>query len=147
VLKNITFTARPGQTTAVIGSTGSGKSTLINLIPRFYDVTGGSILVDGIDVREVTQHDLREKIGYVSQKTLLFSGTIGSNIKYANDNATVEDLKKFAATAQALDFIKEAEGGFEMAVAQGGSNLSGGQRQRPFDSQGPGEKAGNLYFR
>jgi ATP-binding cassette subfamily B multidrug efflux pump len=130
VLKNITFTARPGQTTAVIGSTGSGKSTLINLIPRFYDVTGGSILVDGIDVREVTQHDLRDKIGYVSQKTLLFSGTIGSNIKYANDNATVDDLKKFAATAQALDFIKEAEGGFEMAVAQGGSNLSGGQKQR-----------------
>jgi ATP-binding cassette subfamily B protein len=130
VLNNVTFTARPGQTTAVIGSTGSGKSTLINLIPRFYDVTGGSILVDDIDVRDVTQHDLRNKIGYVSQKTLLFSGTVGSNIRYANDNATDEELKKFAATAQALDFIKENEGGFEMPVAQGGSNLSGGQKQR-----------------
>ncbi len=111
VLKNITFTMQPGQTTAVIGSTGSGKSTLINLIPRFYDVTGGSILVDGIDVREVTQHDLREKIGYVAQKTLLFSGTIASNIRYANENATDKDLEKFAKTAQALDFIKESEQG------------------------------------
>jgi ATP-binding cassette, subfamily B, multidrug efflux pump len=130
VLKNVTFTAKPGQTTAVIGSTGSGKSTLINLIPRFYDVTGGSILVDGLDVRDVTQHDLRDKIGYVSQKTLLFSGTVGSNIRYANDNATDDELKKFSETAQALDFIKESEGGFEMPVAQGGSNLSGGQKQR-----------------
>ena len=92
VLKNITFTARPGQTTALIGSTGSGKSTLINLIPRFYDVTGGRVLVDGIDVRDVTQHDLREKIGYVSQKAVLFSGTIESNIRYANESATDEEI-------------------------------------------------------
>jgi len=130
VLKNINFIAKSGQTTAVIGSTGSGKSTLINLIPRFYDVTGGSILVDGIDIREVTQHDLRDKIGYVSQKTLLFTGTIDSNIRYANENASVTDIEKFAETAQALDFIKENELGFETAVAQGGANLSGGQRQR-----------------
>ncbi len=130
LLKNITFTVKPGQTTAIIGSTGSGKSTLINLIPRFYDVTGGAILVDGTDVRQVTQHDLREKIGYVSQKTLLFSGTIESNIKYANENATQKDMEKYAGTAQALDFITRSENGFATAVAQGGSNLSGGQKQR-----------------
>ncbi|MHB8104130.1 MAG: ABC transporter ATP-binding protein [Dehalococcoidales bacterium] len=130
LLKNITFTMKPGQTTAVIGSTGSGKSTLINLIPRFYDVTGGSLLVDGIDVRQVTQHDLREKIGYVAQKTLLFSGTIASNIRYANESATDNDVEKFAKTAQALDFIKDNEKGLETVVAQGGANFSGGQKQR-----------------
>jgi ATP-binding cassette subfamily B multidrug efflux pump len=130
LLKNVNFTAKPGQTTAIIGSTGSGKSTLINLIPRFYDVTGGKILVDGIDVREVNQHDLREKIGYVSQKTLLFSGTIASNIKYANESASNTDLESFAKTAQALDIIKENEQGFDAAVSQGGANLSGGQKQR-----------------
>ncbi len=130
LLKNINFTAKPGQTTAIIGSTGSGKSTLINLIPRFYDVTGGSILVDGVDIREVTQHDLREKMGYVSQKTMLFSGTIESNIKYANENASEKDLERFAKTAQALDFITKSEHGFATAVAQGGVNFSGGQKQR-----------------
>jgi ATP-binding cassette, subfamily B, multidrug efflux pump len=130
VLKNINFTIKPGHTTAVIGSTGCGKSTLVNLIPRFYDVTGGSILVDGIDVREVAQHDLRGKIGYVAQKTLLFSGTIGSNIRYANEAATDADLEKFAKTAQAMDFVKESEGGFATVVSQGGANLSGGQKQR-----------------
>jgi len=130
VLKNITFTARSGQTTAIIGSTGSGKTTLINLIPRFYDVTRGHILVDGIDIRDVTQHDLRDKIGYVSQKTLLFSGTVGSNIRYANENATAIEMQKFAETAQALDFIKDNEDGFETVVAQGGANFSGGQKQR-----------------
>jgi ATP-binding cassette, subfamily B, multidrug efflux pump len=130
LLKNISFTIKPGQTTAVIGSTGCGKSTLVNLIPRFYDVTGGNIEVDGIDIREVTQHDLREKIGYVSQKTLLFSGTIGSNIRYANEAATDVEIEKFAGTAQAMDFVRESEGGFATVVAQGGSNLSGGQKQR-----------------
>jgi ATP-binding cassette subfamily B protein len=130
VLKNITFTARSGQVTAIIGSTGSGKSTLINLIPRFYDATRGHILVDGIDIRDVTQHDLRDKIGYVSQKTLLFSGTVGSNIRYANENATAIEIQKFAETAQALDFIKDNEHGFETVVAQGGANFSGGQKQR-----------------
>ncbi len=130
VLKDITFSVRPGQTTAFIGSTGSGKSTLINLIPRFYDVTGGKVLVDGVDVREVTQHDLREKIGYVSQKAVLFSGTIESNIRYANENATREEITKYADIAQALDFIKESDKGFETPVSQGGTNLSGGQKQR-----------------
>jgi ATP-binding cassette subfamily B protein len=130
LLKKINFTVTPGQTTAIIGSTGCGKSTLVNLIPRFYDVTGGQLLVDGIDVREVSQHDLREKIGYVSQKTLLFSGTIASNIRYANEAATDADLEKFARTAQAMDFVKESEGGFNSVVSQGGSNLSGGQKQR-----------------
>ena len=111
VLKHITFTAKPGQTTALIGSTGSGKTTLINLIPRFYDVTEGKVLVDGIDVRDVTQHDLRDKIGYVSQKAVLFSGTIESNIKYANENATAAEVAKYAETAQATDIINESEQG------------------------------------
>ncbi len=130
LLKNINFTAKPGETTAVIGSTGSGKSTLINLIPRFYDVTNGKILVNGLDVRDVTQHDLREKIGYVSQKTLLFSGTIASNIRYANESASDEELENFLKTAQGIDIIKQNEKGYEMAVSQGGANLSGGQKQR-----------------
>ena len=130
LLKNISFSMKPGETTAVIGSTGSGKSTLVNLIPRFYDVTGGSLLFNGIDIRQVTQHDLRERIGYVAQKTLLFSGTIASNIRYANENATDADLEKFAKTAQALSFIKDSEKGFDTLVAQGGANFSGGQKQR-----------------
>jgi ATP-binding cassette subfamily B multidrug efflux pump len=130
VLRKITFTARPGQTTAVIGSTGSGKSTLVNLIPRFYDATGGSVLVDGVDVRDVTQHDLREKIGYVSQKAILFSGTIESNIKYGNESAGREEVAKYAETAQALDFISANEQGYQTEVSQGATNLSGGQKQR-----------------
>jgi ATP-binding cassette subfamily B protein len=130
VLKNISFTAKPGQTTAFIGSTGSGKSTLVNLIPRFYDATGGSILVDGIDIRRVTQHDLRDKIGYVPQKSSLFSGTIESNIRYANENANDADLERITASAQALDFIKKSRDGFNTTVAQGGANFSGGQKQR-----------------
>jgi ATP-binding cassette subfamily B multidrug efflux pump len=130
VLKNLTFIARPGQTTAFIGSTGSGKSTLITLIPRFYDVTGGRVLVDGVDVRDVPQHDLRDKIGYVPQQAMLFSGTIESNIRYANENATDEEVARYADTAQALDFITTSDQGYAMAVAQGGTNLSGGQKQR-----------------
>ena len=130
VLRNITFTARPGQTTAVIGSTGSGKSTLVNLIPRFYDATSGHVLVDGVDVRDVTQHDLREKIGYVSQKAVLFSGTIESNIKYGNENAAPQEVAKYAETAQALDFISTNEDGYRTEVSQGATNLSGGQKQR-----------------
>ncbi len=130
VLKHITFTAGPGQTTAFIGSTGSGKSTLVNLIPRFYDATGGRILVDGVDIREASQHDLRDKIGYVPQKAALFSGTIESNIRYANEAITEAEMEKVAAAAQARDFVKKGEGGFQMAVAQGGANYSGGQKQR-----------------
>jgi ATP-binding cassette subfamily B multidrug efflux pump len=130
VLKNISFAAKPGQTTAFIGSTGSGKSTLVNLIPRFYDVSGGSILVDGLDIRSVTQHDLRDKIGYVPQKSSLFSGTIESNIRYANENVDDAGLEKITASAQALDFVKSSSDGFNTSVAQGGANFSGGQKQR-----------------
>lgn len=130
VLKHVTFSAKPGQTTAFIGSTGSGKSTVVNLIPRFYDATAGTVLVDGIDVREVRQHDLREKIGYVSQKAMLFSGTIEGNIRYANEHATREEIARYAETAQALDFITTSEKGYETVVSQGGANLSGGQKQR-----------------
>jgi ATP-binding cassette subfamily B multidrug efflux pump len=130
MLKNISFMAKPGQTTAFIGSTGSGKSTLVNLIPRFYDATSGSILVDGLDIRDVTQHDLRDKIGYVPQKSSLFSGTIESNIRYANENASDEDLERIIASAQATDFVKRSRDGFNTTVAQGGANFSGGQQQR-----------------
>jgi ATP-binding cassette subfamily B multidrug efflux pump len=125
VIKNISFTAHSGQTIAFIGSTGSGKSTIVNLIPRFYDVTSGSIVIDGHDIRKVTQHDLRRKIGYVSQKSLLFSGTIGSNIRYADESLSDDEVTKFAATAQALDFIKSSDQGLESIVTQGASNLSG----------------------
>jgi ATP-binding cassette subfamily B multidrug efflux pump len=130
VLKDINITAKPGQTTAIVGSTGSGKTTLINLVPRFYDVTEGRILVDGTDIREVTQHDLREKIGYVPQRSTLFSGTIESNIKYGNEKASHAEIETAAVTAQALDFIKESEKGFETHVAEAATNLSGGQKQR-----------------
>ena len=129
-LTDITFTARPGQTTAIIGGTGSGKSTLIQLIPRFYDVTGGEVLLDGIDVRDMTQHDLREQIGMVPQKATLFSGTIASNLRYGKEAASSEDLAAAAAVAQALDFIQSKELGFDEPVAQGGTNVSGGQKQR-----------------
>jgi ATP-binding cassette, subfamily B, multidrug efflux pump len=130
VLKNISFVAKPGQTTAIVGGTGSGKSTLINLIPRFYDVTEGKILVNNIDIRSVTQHDLRDKIGYAPQKTTLFSGTIESNIKYANESATDGDIEKVAEISQSLDFIKGNESGFKTVITQSGTNLSGGQKQR-----------------
>lgn len=130
MLKNISFTALPGQTTAIIGSTGSGKTTLINLITRFYDVTAGEVLIDGINVRDVTQHELRDQIGYVPQKGSLFMGTIESNLKYADENATRDDLNKAAEIAQAIDFIHEKPEGFESAISQGGTNVSGGQKQR-----------------
>lgn len=130
VLKDITFSAKAGQTTAFVGSTGSGKSTLINLIPRFYDVSEGTLLVDGVDVREVLQHDLRQKIGYVPQKSLLFSGTIESNIRYGAEDAAVADIEKAAEIAQGLDFIKESEKGFDTSVSEGATNFSGGQKQR-----------------
>ena len=130
VLKHINFVAKPGQTTAIIGSTGSGKTTLINLIPRFYDVTAGSVLVDGIDVRNVIQHDLRDKIGYVPQKAVLFSGTVESNIRYANEKATAEQVAKYAEISQAQEFITASEEKYDMPVSQGGTNFSGGQKQR-----------------
>lgn len=130
VLKNISFKAMPGQTTAFIGSTGAGKTTLINLIPRFYDATGGKILIDGVDVREVTQHDLREQIGYVPQKGFLFKGTIESNLKYGDEDAKEEDIKNAAEIAQAMEFISEKTEGFNSEISQGGTNVSGGQKQR-----------------
>jgi len=130
VLHNITFTARPGQTTALIGSTGCGKSTVVNLIPRFYDVTGGAIYLDGIDLRQVMQNDLRDKIGYIPQQGMLFSGTIESNLLYADQNASPETLQEAAEIAQASEFILADPEGFSAEIAQGGSNVSGGQRQR-----------------
>ena len=130
VLSNINFTAEPGQTTAFIGSTGSGKSTLINLIPRFYDVSAGQILLDGVDIRQLKLEDLYDQIGYVPQKGVLFSGTIASNIKYGNAKASQELVEKSANIAQAAEFISELKNGYKNDIAQGGSNVSGGQRQR-----------------
>ena len=130
VLQDITFTARPGQTTAIIGSTGSGKSTLVNLIPRFYDVTEGKITLDGIDIRDIKQHDLRETLGYVPQKGVLFSGNIASNIMFGNQDGTEEEMKEAAEIAQATEFIETKPEGYESPIAQGGSNVSGGQKQR-----------------
>jgi ATP-binding cassette subfamily B multidrug efflux pump len=129
-LCDISFAARPGEVTAIIGSTGSGKSTLINLIPRFYDISGGSILIDGVDVREYSQESLRSKIGFVPQKAVLFSGTIAENIKVGADDATEDDIRHAAEVAQAADFINAMDGGYEHEIAQGGTNVSGGQKQR-----------------
>jgi len=130
VLKNISFKAMPGETTAFIGSTGAGKTTLINLLPRFYDITSGEILIDGVDIRKVTQHELRDQIGYVPQKGSLFQGTIESNLKYADENASDDDIKKSAEIAQAMEFINEKPEGFKGEISQGGTNVSGGQKQR-----------------
>lgn len=130
VLKNISFTAESGKTTAIIGSTGSGKSTLVNLIPRFYDVTDGSIRVDGQDIKSVTLEDLRRKIGYVPQKGILFSGTIKSNIAFADENMPMDKIVKAAEIAHATEFIEEKPNKYESLISQGGTNVSGGQRQR-----------------
>ena len=130
VIRGVSFTAKPGETTAIIGSTGSGKSTVINLIPRFFDVTSGSILVDGVDIRDVKQSDLREKIGYVPQKGMLFSGTIESNLLYADENADEATLKKAISIAQAEEFVNAKEEGIQTEISQGGTNVSGGQKQR-----------------
>ena len=129
-LEHISFTAKPGETTAIIGSTGCGKSTLLNLIPRFYDVTNGSVTVDGTDVRNMPQAQLHDLLGYVPQKGVLFSGTIGSNLKFGGEHITDADVKKAAAIAQATEFIDAKPQGYESPIAQGGSNVSGGQKQR-----------------
>ena len=130
VLHDITFTAKPGQTTAIIGSTGSGKSTLVNLIPRFYDVTEGSVTLDGVDIRDVSQHDLRDRLGYVPQKGVLFSGNIASNIMFGNPDGTKEEMIEAAEIAQATEFIDAKPEGYESPISQGGGNVSGGQKQR-----------------
>uniref|UniRef100_UPI0040389652 ABC transporter ATP-binding protein n=1 Tax=Faecalibacterium prausnitzii TaxID=853 RepID=UPI0040389652 len=129
-LEHISFTAKPGETTAIIGSTGCGKSTLLNLIPRFYDVTGGKVTVDGIDVRKMPQAQLHDLLGYVPQKGVLFSGTIDSNLKFGGEDITDAQVQKAAAIAQATDFIEAKPEGYQSPIAQGGSNVSGGQKQR-----------------
>jgi ATP-binding cassette subfamily B protein len=130
VLRGITFTAEPGQTTAIVGSTGSGKSTLINLLPRFYDATDGKVLVDGIDVRSMRQEDLWALIGLIPQQAFLFSGTVASNLRYGNEQATDADLWHALEIAQAREFVAEMQGGLDAPIDQGGTNVSGGQRQR-----------------
>lgn len=129
-LQGISFTAKPGETTAIIGGTGSGKTTLLSLIPRFYEVTEGSVKVNGVDVREMTQDDLRSKIGYVPQKAILFTGTIADNLRYGKEDATQEEIEHAASVAQASEFISEMENGYDSVIAQGGNNVSGGQKQR-----------------
>ncbi len=129
-LSNISFSARPGEVTAIIGGTGAGKSTLVSLIPRFYDIDSGRILVDGVDVREMSQENLRAKIGFVPQKTVLFSGTIAENIRYGKEDASDEEIRHAAEVAQASEFIQAMPDGFDSVIAQGGTNVSGGQKQR-----------------
>jgi ATP-binding cassette subfamily B protein len=130
VLHDISFVALPGQTTAIVGSTGSGKSTLLNLIPRFYDITQGEILIDGIDIRKMTQEDLRSRIGYVTQKAMLFSGTVKDNIGYGSDDISTDNMQRAADIAQASEFIENLEKKFDSPIAQAGTNVSGGQKQR-----------------
>ena len=129
-IKNISFKAKPGEITAIIGSTGSGKTTLINLIPRFYDATRGSVMIDDIDIRELPQFELREKLGLVPQKAVLFTGTVAENIRFGNDNLSHSDIVKAAKIAQASEFINNMPDGYNSKISQGGSNLSGGQKQR-----------------
>ena len=130
VITDINFVAKPGETTAIIGSTGSGKSTIVKLIPRFYDVTKGEILIDGVNIKDITQHDLRERLGYVPQKGLLFSGTIESNIKYGDKEISDQEMIKAAQIAQAEEFIEQKEDKYNSEISQGGTNVSGGQKQR-----------------
>jgi ATP-binding cassette subfamily B multidrug efflux pump len=129
-LEDITFTAKPGETTAIIGSTGCGKSTLVRLLPRFYDVTGGQIRLDGVDIRNITQHELREELGYVPQKGVLFSGTIADNLRYGRQEATDQEIAKAAEIAQAAEFIESKQDRYDSLISQGGTNVSGGQKQR-----------------
>ena len=144
VLANISFTARPGQTTAIVGSTGSGKSTLISLIPRLYDVTSGSVTIDGVDIREMDRADLWKQIGFVPQKAFLFSGTVASNLRYGDETATDEDLWRALDIAQGKEFVEAMPGGLEELVTQGGTNVSGGQRQRLAIARALAKKA-NVY--
>ena len=146
VLKDINFTLAPGKTTAIIGSTGSGKSTLINLIPRLFDVTGGRVLVDGVDVRDFDPEDLWARVGLVPQKPYLFSGTVASNLRYGKPDATDDELWEALTVAQAADFVRERDGGLESPIAQGGTNVSGGQRQRLAIARALVKKPGVYIF-
>lgn len=146
VLTDISFKAEKGQTLAVIGSTGSGKSTLVNLIPRFYDATSGSVRVDGVDVRSMSQKDLRDRLGYVPQKGILFSGTIDSNIRYGKTDISEQEVKEAAEIAQAADFIEEKNYRYQSPVAQGGTNVSGGQKQRLSIARAIAKKPEILIF-
>lgn len=146
IISNISFRAIPGETTAFIGSTGSGKSTLINLIPRFYDVTKGEILIDGVNIKNVSQHELREKIGFIPQKCLLFSGTVESNLKYGGEYISDEDIEKASEIAQAIEFINNKEERFKTEISQGGSNVSGGQKQRLAIARALAKKAEIFIF-
>ena len=146
VLRGISFRAGPGETTAIVGSTGSGKSTLVNLIPRFYDATGGSVLVDGIDVRELAREDLWSRIGLIPQKAFLFGGTVAGNLRYGDQAATDDELWRALDIAQGRDFVEEMEGRLEAPITQGGSNVSGGQRQRLAIARALVKKAGIFVF-
>ena len=146
VLHDVSFEAQPGETVAIVGSTGSGKTTLINLVPRFYDVTDGAVLVDGVDVRELDRTDLWHRMGVIPQKAFLFSGTIASNLRFGDEEATDEDLWRALETAQARDFVGEMEGGLEAPITQGGTNVSGGQRQRLAIARALVKRAGILIF-
>jgi ATP-binding cassette subfamily B protein len=146
ILHDVSFVAEPGETVAIVGSTGSGKTTLINLIPRFYDVTGGEVLVDGVDVREMDRADLWQRLGVVPQKAFLFGGTIASNLRYGDESATDEQLWHGLEIAQGRDFVREMDGGLEAEIAQGGTNVSGGQRQRLAIARALVKRAGILIF-
>ncbi|HEX8025360.1 MAG TPA: ABC transporter ATP-binding protein [Candidatus Limnocylindrales bacterium] len=146
VLHQVSFVAEPGETVAIVGSTGSGKTTLVNLIPRFYDVTDGAVLVDGVDVREVDRNDLWARIGVVPQKAFLFSGTVASNLRFGDERATDDDLWSALAIAQGRDFVQEMDGTLDAPVTQGGTNVSGGQRQRLAIARALVKRAGILIF-
>jgi ATP-binding cassette subfamily B protein len=146
VLRGISFRAGPGETTAIVGSTGSGKSTLVNLIPRFYDATGGSVLVDGIDVRELAREDLWSRIGLIPQKAFLFNGSVAGNLRYGDQNATDDELWRALDIAQGRDFVEEMDGRLEAPITQGGSNVSGGQRQRLAIARALVKKPGIFVF-
>ncbi|HTK43947.1 MAG TPA: ABC transporter ATP-binding protein [Patescibacteria group bacterium] len=146
VLRDVSFVAEPGETVAIVGSTGSGKSTLVNLIPRFYDVTAGAVLLDGVDVREMDRAHVWRRLGVIPQKAFLFSGTVASNLRFGDEEATDDELWHALAIAQGRDFVQEMEGGLEAAVTQGGTNVSGGQRQRLAIARALVKRAGILIF-